>query len=176
MGTLRMKMRIRGTVNYYNNVTRNLLDTKNLPISVGVSSIKYYLCNGVVKGIYKDSNPMYAYKVYNHFKKLATKNNLNYVEYPSDIHSSKVQPIGPDDKVIGFSKGGFYADKLKTYFGAQGKFINIGAKDYPGADHYIDHPFDKTSMGDHGPKSLKSHWTLTNKMKKNLSNIIGETK
>lgn len=115
-------------------------------------------------------------KVYNHFKKLATKNNLNYIEYQSDIHSSKVQPIGPDDKVIGFSKGGFYADKLKTYFGAQGKFINIGAKDYPGADHYIDHPSDKTSMGDHGPKSLKSHWTLTNKMKKNLSNIIGETK
>lgn len=34
----------------------------------GVSSIKYYLCNGVVKGIYKDSNPMYAYKVYNNFK------------------------------------------------------------------------------------------------------------
>lgn len=34
----------------------------------GVSSIKYYLCNGIVKGIYKDDNPMYAYKVYNHFK------------------------------------------------------------------------------------------------------------
>ena len=33
-----------------------------------VSSIKYYLCNGIVKGIYKDTNPMYAYKVYNHFK------------------------------------------------------------------------------------------------------------
>lgn len=34
----------------------------------GVSSIKYYLCNGIVKGIYRDTNPMYAYKVYNHFK------------------------------------------------------------------------------------------------------------
>ena len=33
-----------------------------------VNSIKYYLCNGIVKGIYKDENPMYAYKVYNHFK------------------------------------------------------------------------------------------------------------
>ena len=33
-----------------------------------VSSIKYYLSNGIVKGIYKDNNPMYAYKVYNHFK------------------------------------------------------------------------------------------------------------
>ena len=34
--------RIRATVNYYNNVTRNLLDQKTLPISVGVNSIK---CN-----------------------------------------------------------------------------------------------------------------------------------
>lgn len=33
-----------------------------------VNSIKYYLCNGVVKGIYKDDQPMYAYKVYNNFK------------------------------------------------------------------------------------------------------------
>lgn len=33
-----------------------------------VNSIKYYLCNGIVKGIYKDENPMYAYKVYNRFK------------------------------------------------------------------------------------------------------------
>lgn len=33
-----------------------------------VHSIKYYLCNGYVKGIYKDENPMFAYKVYDHFK------------------------------------------------------------------------------------------------------------
>ena len=33
-----------------------------------VHSIKYYLCNGIVKSIYKDENPMYAYKVYNNFK------------------------------------------------------------------------------------------------------------
>lgn len=33
-----------------------------------VSSIKYYLCDGIVKGIYKDESPMYAYKVYNKFK------------------------------------------------------------------------------------------------------------
>lgn len=33
-----------------------------------VFSIKYYLCNGIVKGIYKDTNPMYAYKVNNNFK------------------------------------------------------------------------------------------------------------
>ena len=34
----------------------------------GVSSIKYYLCNGIVKSVYKEETPMYAYKVYNHFK------------------------------------------------------------------------------------------------------------
>ena len=33
-----------------------------------VSSIKYYLCDGIVKGIYKDESPMYAYKVYDKFK------------------------------------------------------------------------------------------------------------
>lgn len=33
-----------------------------------VFSIKYYLCNGIVKAIYKDENPMYAYQVYNRFK------------------------------------------------------------------------------------------------------------
>lgn len=33
-----------------------------------VNSIKYYLCDGIVKGIYKRENPMYAYKVYNNFK------------------------------------------------------------------------------------------------------------
>ena len=109
---------------------------------------------------------------YHHFKNLASQNNLNYQEYPSNIHSSKVQSIGPNDKVIGLSKGGFYADKLKNGFGAKGKFINIGAKDYSGADHYINHPSDNTSSGNLGSKSLKSHWTLTNKMKNQLSNLI----
>ena len=33
-----------------------------------VFSIKYYLCNGIVKGIYKENNPMYAYKVFDKFK------------------------------------------------------------------------------------------------------------
>ena len=110
---------------------------------------------------------------YHHFKNLATQKNMKYNEYSSDIHASKVQPIGPNDVVIGFSRGGFYADKLKNGFGAQGKFINIGAKDYPGADHYINHPSDNTASGNLGSKSLKSHWTLTNKIKKNLLNIIG---
>lgn len=47
---------------------------KQFGISLGtlkkfkVSSIQYYLCNGIVKAIYKDNNPMYAYQVYDRFK------------------------------------------------------------------------------------------------------------
>lgn len=37
-----LEYRIRATINYYNNVTRDLLDNKTLPISVGVNTIK---CN-----------------------------------------------------------------------------------------------------------------------------------
>lgn len=33
-----------------------------------VFSCKYYLCNGIVKAIYRDDNPMFAYKVFNKFK------------------------------------------------------------------------------------------------------------
>lgn len=69
-----------------------------------VNSIKYYLCNGVVKGVYKDTNPMYAYKVYNHFKiyrPLADKytkwrNNLTQ----SDIQGYKQLPKTGDILVI----------------------------------------------------------------------------
>lgn len=43
------------------------VSTKTLK-KFNVNSIKYYLCNGIVKGIYKPENPMYAYKVYNNFK------------------------------------------------------------------------------------------------------------
>ena len=69
-----------------------------------VASIKYYLCNGIVKGIYKDDNPMYAYKVYNNFKiyrPLADKyhkwrNNLtNY-----DIQGYKQLPKSGDLLII----------------------------------------------------------------------------
>ena len=70
----------------------------------GVSSIKYYLCNGIVKGIYKDTNPMYAYKVYNHFKiyrPLADKytkwrNNLT----ENDIQGFKQLPKTGDVLII----------------------------------------------------------------------------
>lgn len=51
-------------INYWKqfNISINTLKKFN------VNSIKYYLCNGIVKGIYKRENPMYVYKVYNNFK------------------------------------------------------------------------------------------------------------
>lgn len=70
----------------------------------GVSSIKYYLCNGIVKSIYKEDNPMYAYKVYDHFKiykPLAdkyTKWRNNLTEY--DIQGYKQLPKTGDTLII----------------------------------------------------------------------------
>lgn len=69
-----------------------------------VSSIRYYLCNGIVKGIYKDTNPMYAYKIYNNFKiyrPLADKytkwrNNLT----ENDIQGFKQLPKTGDILII----------------------------------------------------------------------------
>lgn len=51
-------------INYWKqfNISINTLKKFN------VNSIKYYLCNRIVKGTYKRENPMYAYKVYNNFK------------------------------------------------------------------------------------------------------------
>ena len=69
-----------------------------------VFSIKYYLCNGVVKGIYKDTNPMYAYKVYNNFKIYRplgdkyTKWRNNLTEY--DIQGYKQLPQKGDTLII----------------------------------------------------------------------------
>ena len=51
-------------IKYWNQFN---ISTKTLK-KFNVNSIKYYLCNGVVKGIYKPENPIYAYKVYNNFK------------------------------------------------------------------------------------------------------------
>lgn len=69
-----------------------------------VNSIKYYLCNGIIKGIYKPENPMYAYKVYNNFKiyrPLADKYHKwrnNLTEY--DIQGYKQLPEKGDILII----------------------------------------------------------------------------
>lgn len=87
-------------INYWSqfNISVNTLNKFN------VSSIKYYLCNGVVKGIYKEDNPMYAYKVYNNFKiyrPLAdkyTKWRNNLTEY--DIQGYEQLPQKGDTLII----------------------------------------------------------------------------
>lgn len=57
-----------------------------------VNSIKYYLCNGIVKGVYKDTNPMYAYKVFNNFKiyrPLADK----YTKWRNNLSETDIQGL-----------------------------------------------------------------------------------
>lgn len=64
--------------------------SKDTLIKFNVSSIKYYLCNGIVKGTYKPENPMYAYKVYNSFKiyrPLADK----YTKWRNNLTSYDIQ-------------------------------------------------------------------------------------
>lgn len=79
-------------INYWSQFNISLNTLKKFE----VSSIKYYLCNGIVKGVYKDNNPMYAYKVYNNFKIYRplgdkyTKWRNNLTEY--DIQGYKQLP------------------------------------------------------------------------------------
>lgn len=55
-----------------------------------VFSIKYFLCNNIVRGVYKNDNPMYAYKVDNKFKiyrPLATK----YTKWRTNLTNENIQ-------------------------------------------------------------------------------------
>ena len=57
-----------------------------------VFSIKYFLCNRVVRGTYKETNPMYAYKVYDRFKiyrPLASK----YTKWRTNLTNRHVQGL-----------------------------------------------------------------------------------
>jgi hypothetical protein len=57
-----------------------------------VFSIKYFLCNRVVRGTYKDTNPMYAYKVFDRFKiyrPLASK----YTKWRTNLTNRHVQGL-----------------------------------------------------------------------------------
>lgn len=99
IGVVRQDFTLTDT-NYWSQFNISLNTLKKF----GVSSIKYYLCDGIVKGIYKDTNPMYAYKVYNHFKiyrPLADKytkwrNNLT----ENDIQGFKQLPKTGDILII----------------------------------------------------------------------------
>lgn len=57
-----------------------------------VFSIKYFLCNRVVRGTYKETSPMYAYKVYDKFKiyrPLASK----YTKWRTNLTNRHVQGL-----------------------------------------------------------------------------------
>ena len=57
-----------------------------------VFSIKYFLCNRVVRGTYKEDNPMYAYKVFDKFKiyrPLASK----YTKWRTNLTNRHVQGL-----------------------------------------------------------------------------------
>lgn len=57
-----------------------------------VFSIKYFLCNRVVRGTYKEDNPMYAYKVFDRFKiyrPLASK----YTKWRTNLTNRHVQGL-----------------------------------------------------------------------------------
>lgn len=61
-------------------------------IKFNVFSIKYFLCNRVVRGTYKESSPMYAYKVYDKFKiyrPLASK----YTKWRTNLTNRYVQGL-----------------------------------------------------------------------------------
>lgn len=55
-----------------------------------VFSIKYFLCNNIVRGVYKEDNPMYAYKVDDKFKiyrPLASK----YTKWRTNLSNENIQ-------------------------------------------------------------------------------------
>ena len=63
-----------------------------------VFSIKYFICNNVVRGMYKPDNPIYAYKVYDKFKiyrPLASK----YTKWRTNLtvrHVQGLEQLNPD--------------------------------------------------------------------------------
>lgn len=57
-----------------------------------VFSIKYFLCNRIVSGIYKETNPMYAYKVNDRFK-IYRPLNSKYTKWRTNLTNSDVQGL-----------------------------------------------------------------------------------
>ena len=57
-----------------------------------VFSIKYFLCNRVVKGTYKESSPMYAYKVYDKFK-IYRPLSSKYTKWRTNLTNCHVQGL-----------------------------------------------------------------------------------
>lgn len=60
--------------------------------SYDVFSIKYYLCNGIVKGVYRYDNPMFAYKVNDGFKIYRPLGN-KYAKWRSNLKVTDIQGL-----------------------------------------------------------------------------------
>ena len=57
-----------------------------------VFSIKYFLCNRVVRGTYKETSPMYAYKVYDKFK-IYRPLTSKYTKWRTNLTNRHVQGL-----------------------------------------------------------------------------------
>ncbi len=57
-----------------------------------VFSIKYFLCNRVVRGTYKEDSPMYAYKVYDRFK-IYRPLSSKYTKWRTNLTNRHVQGL-----------------------------------------------------------------------------------
>ena len=55
-----------------------------------VFSIKYFLCNGIVSGVYKETHPMYAYKVNDKFK-IYRPLNTKYTKWRTNLTTEDIQ-------------------------------------------------------------------------------------
>ena len=80
----------------FNNIDKQYWKQFHISIDTlrkfNVFSIKHFLCNRVVRGTYKEDNPMYAYKVYDRFKiyrPLASK----YTKWRTNLTNRHVQGL-----------------------------------------------------------------------------------
>lgn len=74
----------------------------------GVFSIKYFLCNKVVSGIYKNEAPMYAYKVNDKFK-IYRPYNSKYTKWRTNLTTRDIQgfeqlPDNPTSNILIITK------------------------------------------------------------------------
>ena len=99
-----------------------------------VFSIKYFLCNGTVRGVYKETSPMYAYKVFDKFNPRATKRILILLfiatallkieDILTMIPFSAIITIMTIGVVI-LSKNEVYANELSLRYGKLWIFLQI---------------------------------------------------
>jgi len=106
---------------------------------------------------------------YKELKEIISKHG-NYKEVESDGNSEPIAKLikSKNDIIIGFSRGCGYKPYLKKFFNKNNKYIGIGCNSSEKVDISLKNPLDKTSSSIMTGNSLKNHWTITSKMKKEL--------